>query len=107
MGTLSWWLNSTVCATCQLRLFLQKRERTSFKYIAVMVKGRHAKAETARHGRRYGYSAQKVWEKRFGQRSCGRDRIPPIRGLPTEVIVLTNGDGDKKACQTRSCKLAP
>ena len=31
---------------------IDRREQTSFKYIAVIAKGRHAKAETARHGRR-------------------------------------------------------
>ncbi len=34
-----------------------------------------------RHGKKYGNSAQNGCEKTSGQRSCGRDKTPPIRGL--------------------------
>ena len=39
------------------------------------------KEEATRHGRKYGYSAQKRWENVWGQRSWGRDKTPPIKGL--------------------------
>jgi hypothetical protein len=46
-----------------------------------MISERHVKVAATRHGRKYGYSAQKEWENVCGQRSCGREKIPPIKGL--------------------------
>jgi hypothetical protein len=38
---------------------------------------------TARHGRKYGYSSQKVPLKVWGSLSCGLANVPPRRGLLT------------------------
>jgi|SRR5712671_6728561 len=46
-----------------------------------MTKEKHAKAAETAHGKKYGYLPQKGSEKMSGQRSCGRDKTPPMMGL--------------------------
>jgi hypothetical protein len=60
---------------------MKSREPTSFKKIAARENDRREYKEVTRHGKKYGYSPQKGCEKTFGQRSCGRDSTPPIKGL--------------------------
>jgi hypothetical protein len=62
-------------------LFEEQEKRTSFKNNAVMMNERQVKVAATRHGRKYGYFAQKGWENVCDQRSWGRDKMPPIKGL--------------------------
>ena len=68
-------------------VLLGRGEPTSFKKIAARENDMREYAAVARHGRKYGYSPQKGCEKAFGQRSCGRDRTPPRKGLDVRILI--------------------
>ena len=57
----------------------------SLKKMSKKVKVTNMKVATTRHGRKYGYSFQKVPPKTFGERSLGIDSTPPIRGLHDQI----------------------
>ena len=54
---------------------------TSSSSTAVRTKFIRMTADTTAQGKKYGNSAQKRPENRVGNRSCGRDKIPPMTGL--------------------------
>ena len=54
-----------------------------------------------RHGSKYGNSAQNGCEKVSGQRSCGRDKTPPIRGLRNQGVSL--GGKKENKCPEPYC----
>jgi hypothetical protein len=66
--------------------FFTSGELTSFKKILAIENTKRTYVAMARHGKKYGYLPQKGCEKRFGQRSCGRDSTPPMKGLGVQIL---------------------